>query len=646
MVFRLDWIDGVRYSTPISATRKLWSLPAFQSNAGATSAPFRRNLASEAGTNRAVTSTFAVRFLCADGWRADPEVHYASMAGWITARQRHLVLCATLLLACTSKRPRTAPPSETGPSPSAALARSTPFDVRGLVVDRRGGLPVAGQTIAIGERRAVTDAKGRFAVVQVPPTYDVVLVNPERSLVTLYSALQRRDPVLVHRVERKLGAMAHTAEISGTLVGGGEYPLTEALHVNFQSHLATADILLGGLNAPNALGPGFGPLRLQWEGGASIVGNLISRRGGTKASPTAYCAHAKVSLQAGSRKRVDLEFKQVPLVRRKPVSVGFPESGNDAPRVYEDYRFPGTGFVLHGSSPSMLAEYDVPDLASCGAVLCTEASIYNPYLHSSALACGAVSADPVSLTLRSAPSFGAPPNRTPARAGLPFSWSSINGAIYELTLQAEEASAATPTIRIFTQGTSASWPDLSAFGIAFPKPLKAYAASVKALGEYASLDEAAGPQGLVWGTPERAFSSESQTLSVPVTPRVGKEEAQCQYPYGTAIVCSGPLDPIEGTREHYMLAPINNKLRHYPEFAKAVGIHCVRDCAGARAYMAAYEKYSGEHPGFDADEPIEPMDPPPPPPDELLRRIRGSVPNASAPKRAASGAGARDAGAP
>jgi hypothetical protein len=29
-----------------------------------------------------------------------------------------------------------------------------------------------------------------------------------------------------------------------------------------------------------------------------------------------------------------------------------------------------------------------------------------------------------------------------------------------------------------------------------------------------------------------------------------------------------------------MLAAINNKLRHYPQFASAIGIHCVRDCDG------------------------------------------------------------------
>jgi hypothetical protein len=59
---------------------------------------------------------------------------------------------------------------------------------------------------------------------------------------------------------------------------------------------------------------------------------------------------------------------------------------------------------------------------------------------------------------------------------------------------------------------------------------------------------------------------------------------------------------------------MNMKMAHYPRFAEAIGMHCVHDCAEARAYMKAYDAYAHDHPGFDADQPIDPRPPVVPPP--------------------------------
>jgi hypothetical protein len=83
-----------------------------------------------------------------------------------------------------------------------------------------------------------------------------------------------------------------------------------------------------------------------------------------------------------------------------------------------------------------------------------------------------------------------------------------------------------------------------------------------------------------------------------------------------------------------MLAAINNKLRHFPQFASAVGIHCVRDCDGARAFVAAYSRYRSANPGFDAHEPIEPLPEPPPPP--WLPNAGKPLPSPQAPPAATS----------
>lgn len=530
-----------------------------------------------------------------------------------------LTFSSSLILACAATS-RTNPPA-----PAAEAPANVNGDVAGLVVDARGGLPVADQRVAVGSQVVPSDEHGRFRLRDVPATYDLVIVNAERSLATVYAGLSRRDPVLVHAAEPS-AKPRRSSEISGTLHGGGPYPIANALHVAFRSPLARGDVLLGGPNAPTRLGPDFGPLAVRWEGAATLEGELLSHRRESGAAPAAYCARARVALVSAQPQQVDLAYQQVPLVRRKPVSVGFPESGYEPPRLSEDYRFPGTDQVLHGGAPSLRAEYDSADMSGCGAVLCTTGHIYNPYLHSSAMACGAVTSAAVSLSLPDAPAFRAPSRRTAARVGLRFDWTEVSGAIYQLTLEDTQQSAASPTLRILTEKPTATWPDLSAFGVAFPEPLKAYRASVKALGHYSSLDQAVAARGLAWGTPERAFSSESQPLSIPVQPPLGKEEAECQYAYGTAIVCGEPL-PGREAAEHYMLGAINDKLRHYPEFAAAAGIHCVRDCQSARAFVQAYEQYQRAHPGFDANEPLEAREPPPPPPDEIVQeRLRG-VPN-------------------
>lgn len=79
-----------------------------------------------------------------------------------------------------------------------------------------------------------------------------------------------------------------------------------------------------------------------------------------------------------------------------------------------------------------------------------------------------------------------------------------------------------------------------------------------------------------------------------------RQEAACRY--GRWAVC--------GVTEMYPLAAMNGKLRYFPEFAEAVDIHCVSDCASARAFTRAYAAYLETHPGFDREQPLE-ADPPP-----------------------------------
>jgi hypothetical protein len=76
------------------------------------------------------------------------------------------------------------------------------------------------------------------------------------------------------------------------------------------------------------------------------------------------------------------------------------------------------------------------------------------------------------------------------------------------------------------------------------------------------------------------------------------------------IVCGvSPIVDESGANsavpEVYVLPAMNNKLRHYPDFAKAIGMKSVSSCDEARAFYSAYMKYFESHPHFDVREPFE-----------------------------------------
>jgi hypothetical protein len=84
----------------------------------------------------------------------------------------------------------------------------------------------------------------------------------------------------------------------------------------------------------------------------------------------------------------------------------------------------------------------------------------------------------------------------------------------------------------------------------------------------------------------------------------------------------------------YVLPAINNKLRHYPEFAKALGMvpGSVTDCATARTWYDGYVKYSNANHRFDVDEPVDVRRTPPPAPLMHPPVVNGPSSTAEVPK--------------
>jgi hypothetical protein len=74
------------------------------------------------------------------------------------------------------------------------------------------------------------------------------------------------------------------------------------------------------------------------------------------------------------------------------------------------------------------------------------------------------------------------------------------------------------------------------------------------------------------------------------------------------LVCSQVASSTPGApplTEWYSVTAMNNKLRHFPEFAATTGLDSVSNCAEARQLYARYVEYSNVVPRFDDDEPLE-----------------------------------------
>ncbi len=159
--------------------------------------------------------------------------------------------------------------------------------INGRGVDFSTQRPLVGRTVAVGALRAVTDAEGRFSLAGVPPTYDVILVEPDRTTVTVYRRLQRRDPLLTANLHREnRWKPQHYATVRGTLAGGGPYPTAypDYATVYLFSEQQSMD---RPLLPPEPLGPDFRPLSVGWDGVLSVKGLLVALRRVPEVPPVA-----------------------------------------------------------------------------------------------------------------------------------------------------------------------------------------------------------------------------------------------------------------------------------------------------------------------------------------------------------------------
>ena len=179
-------------------------------------------------------------------------------------------------------------------------------------------------------------------------------------------------------------------------------------------------------------------------------------------------------------------------------------------------------------------------------------------------------------------------------------------------------------IEVYTEGTSAGWPDLAALGVSFPADFVDYRVAVVGFGSFATLDEAVSPTGLgaapLASQGVLAFPGES-VWSVILTPTgAAPAEPTCDLPN---IDCGPPPDCGCGppgcrcgscqflAHSPWDLWQADRTLTLHPGLAAALGTRCVRDCAGLRAFHQAFQRYNERHHGFAAFDPPAPYGRPP-----------------------------------
>jgi hypothetical protein len=406
--------------------------------------------------------------------------------------------------------------------------------ITGRVLDLNTKIPLGGRTVVSNGTRTTTDPiNGEFGFDCSTTPYDLVIVDPDGSTVSVYRGLARHDPVLLHPASPEAQSGALHARVHGNMSAPGiAFPLTgQANTISaflFASHFENREFL-GASSGPT--GPDY-VLPVAWDGPASLDGTVFAL--GTFAAddggPGEFSASSftqTLTLVDGDDKALDLPLSPVPIGHISGTIVA--PSGTNALSAIPLYRFsfPGAAFSLPNanvivSSPATVGgpfELVAPDLSGSGARLCISArGDLNGRDELYTERCGiTLGGDAGPITLQDPPSITVPTPRSTIDVNTQFSWTPFPEGIYEIALGAAEPSSASPNIYIFTTGSAISWSDLLAVGVDFPRGAS-YTLQVGGLGRYQGIDDAVGPSGIGAFIPTEARRSFAPSIELTTAP--------------------------------------------------------------------------------------------------------------------------------
>lgn len=362
------------------------------------------------------------------------------------------------------------------------------------------GLGVAGRTVIIGGKRVTTGARGVFSFDNVPATYDVIILEPNGSLVSIYYGLTRRDPILSHRSGQDYGwdqgLTWHKATVSGTLAGDFLFPIASSglALATFRAQHVSASFMLGGSSGSS--GPGFGPFGVRWEGSGSVVGTLYAVAGLTNSSApwsSVFLAQVPLSLSDGDAVVKDLSL--LPGSNGRIAGAVRMYEGNLVTELQFSYRFPnqkgGMGFDTFPSD----GRFDkvLPDLSSFGGDYCILVTTIKGSVQ--AESCGAqIGMTNFTIDIPAPPDWVIPIANSVVSKDAALSWTAVDAGIYRVTFFPNSQDPGACEIHAYGAAPTMPWPKLDAIGAPFLAATP-YHLQITAFRPYTSVDDFASSYG-------------------------------------------------------------------------------------------------------------------------------------------------------
>jgi hypothetical protein len=215
---------------------------------------------------------------------------------------------------------------------STSAVKASNWANAGRVVGEDSGEPLVGVSVALGGSIRVTDADGRFEVPAGKAPYDVVLMSADRTLISVYLGIVRRDPVLEHFEAQEPRPGAHRAEIRGRLLTGlGQGVMRNQVQVGFFSERGHVEKTKAAdaESRPPAI---YGPLRVSWDGPDVLSGQLVALQI-TDSPLQSLLAQSAVTLHDGDHLELDVPMTPAPIEQRLAARVSPPPAPLDYPLV-------------------------------------------------------------------------------------------------------------------------------------------------------------------------------------------------------------------------------------------------------------------------------------------------------------------------
>ena len=404
-----------------------------------------------------------------------------------------------------------------GVDASAGQAGAAASRVHGRVVDFESRRPLAKRRVQIGDEVAVTDARGAFALEVRDSPFDVAVVEPDHTVVSLFVDVSGTDLVLPHGVSAASFPSDNVVDLRGTLVDDDPYPLAEDELVTLRFLAERAE---AALTLPPAFGPDFGPMRVAWDGDDSVSGTLVAIRSRLDENGNVgFTAVGTRELALRNGEDVDLEFRLESSEQgRLSGRVEVPAAQNLS-FIQRHYRVPFSfGSIPISIDETQATTFDlvVPNLGALGGSYCVGAGSSDPFFLTET--CGLeLGATDIVLTLALPPEPLEPNASATVHPDDEFSWTAFDGGVHRLSLIARTPSEDSPSVFLFTAEARARFSELSRLAQPFLSRAT-YDYSVAGYGRFDDLDDALSEQGIVARFPREIRAGVSSARTIVMAP--------------------------------------------------------------------------------------------------------------------------------